>query len=73
MFDPLAEVFDHVLVLHPFDINILWRWIPERISAETQLQTESKVNKVTHVRTDAIGAIRYLWKGIIQRRNIRDD
>lgn len=25
MFDPLAEVFDHVLVLHPFDINILFR------------------------------------------------
>lgn len=23
MFYPLAEVFDHVLVLHPFDINIL--------------------------------------------------
>lgn len=25
MFDPLAEVFDHVLVLHPFDINVLFR------------------------------------------------
>lgn len=25
MFDPLAEVFDHVLVLHPLDIHILFR------------------------------------------------
>lgn len=25
VFDPLAEVFDHVLVLHPFDIHILFR------------------------------------------------
>lgn len=24
MFDPLAEVFDHVLVLHPLDIHILF-------------------------------------------------
>lgn len=25
MFDPLAEVFDHVLVLHPLNIHILLR------------------------------------------------
>lgn len=67
MFDPLAEVFDHVLVLHPFDVDVLWRWKKDFSQDEGGLQTDSKVNGVTHIRTDSIGAIGDLWKGIIQR------
>lgn len=65
MFDPLAEVFDHVLVLHPLDIDVLWRW--KRISVEKH-GTEPKVNEAfAHIGTDSIGAFRYLWKSIVQR------
>ena len=67
MFDPLAEVFDHVLVLHPFDINILFR---ER-EGSSAIKHFSALGlggptSSTYIRADSINAVGYFGEGIVQ-------
>lgn len=71
VFDPLAEVFDHVLVLHPFDIHILFRAKGSSIKHFSALLLRlggvtGGPTPSTYIRTDSIDTIRYFREGIIQ-------
>lgn len=74
VFDPLAEVFDHVLVLHPFDINVLFkRRRIIRNKGFLNLLTWTRWSRLTYIRTNSFNSIGYFGEGIVQCWDVGDD